>query len=174
MVSMKRLWKLVLFSAILNMVTQNVSAELSYDEARSIAKKYGGNVSVDKYITTSMVQEISAQMQKRAPYHAFLKFDQFARSTKPSKQEIEEMKSGGVKIKLNNRGWIKSIQSCRSMGYIMNDLPSAANEYGMKQFNPDQLFNFIIDFTIAQQNSNAPSSFKYTRSGEKMCVKASY
>jgi hypothetical protein len=60
------------------------------------------------------------------------------------------------------------------MDYIMNDLPSAANESGMKQFNPDQLVSFILVFTIAQQNSNALSSFKYTRSGEKMCVKASY
>ena len=171
---MKQLCKLVLLLTILTMSAQNVSAELSYDEARSIAKRYGGNVSVDMNITTSMVQEISAQMQERTPYHAFLKFDQFARSTKPSKQAVEEMKSGGVKIKLNNRGWIKSIQSCRSMAYIMNDLPTAAAEYGMKQFNPSQLFSFIIDLTIAQQNSNAPNNFRYTRSGEKMCVKASY
>ena len=60
------------------------------------------------------------------------------------------------------------------MTYIMNDLPTAAAEYGMKHFNPNQLFSFIIEFTIAQQNSNAPNNFRYTRSGKKMCVKAFY
>jgi len=171
---MKKYCQLIIISTILTVFAHGVSAELSYKEARKLAKTYENKVSSDTKITLSLVQEISAQMQGRAPYHAFLKFDQFARSTKPSKQEVEEMKSGGVNIKLNNRGWIKSIQSCRSMNYIMNDLPSAANEYGMKQFNPDQLFSFIIDFNIAQQNSNAPNNFKYTRSGEQMCVKATY
>ena len=171
---MKKYCQLIIVSTILAAFAHVVSAELSYKEARKLAKTYENKVSLDTKITLSLVQEISAQMQERAPYHAFLKFDQFARSTKPSKQEVEEMKSGGVNIKLNNRGWIKSIQSCRSMVYIMNDLPTAAAEYGMKQFNPSQLFSFIIDLTIAQQNSNAPNNFRYTRSGEKMCVKASY
>mgnify|MGYP001181135946 FL=1 len=171
---MKKYCQLITISAMLTVFAHGVSAELSYKEARKLVKTYENKVSSDTKITLSLVQEISAQMQERAPYHAFLEFDQFARSTKPSKQEVEEMKSGGVNIRLNNRGWIKSIQSCRSMDYIMGDLPNAANEYGMRQFNPDQLFSFIIDFTIAQQNSNAPSSFKYTRSGQQMCVKASY
>jgi len=59
-----------------------------------------------------MVQEISARMQEHAPYHAFFKFDQIARSSKPSKQDVWEMKFGGINVKLTTRGWIKSIQSC--------------------------------------------------------------
>ena len=53
--------------------TQVVKAELSYNDARKIALAHKNTVTPDFNITTTMVQDFSAQMQAREPNHRFAK-----------------------------------------------------------------------------------------------------
>ena len=166
---------LILSSTILIMSAYIASAEISYDEARKLANDYGVKISPEKKITASMIQTISTKMQKQRPNHDFFILDQILRTRKASKSEILSLETRGAKINLSNRGWIKSIQFCNSMDEFKNELNTVARfSFGIEEFNPIQLFEFLLDFNIAHQNSMSPNNFRYIRSDDKMCVDAYY
>ena len=154
--------------------TQVVKAELSYNDARKIALAHKNTVTPDFNITTTMVQDFSAKMQAREPNHRFAKLDYMIRNTKPSKSDLESLRSSGVEVKLSWSGWIKKISGCHDMVEIKDNLSTAANDYGMSEYYPKGLFNFIIDLLVAHENSNSPPGFTYSRNGTEMCVVSNY
>ena len=160
--------------AIFLLGAQLGKAELSYNDARKIALAHKNTVTPDFNITTTMVQDFSAQMQAREPNHRFAKLDYMIRNTKPSKSDLESLRSSGVEVKLSWTGWIKKISGCRDMVEIKDNLSIAANDYGMSEYYPKGLFNFIIDLLVAHENSNSPPGFTYSRNGSEMCVVGNY
>ena len=113
---------------IIHLGAASAEAELSYNEARSIASAHKDTASPDFNITTTMVQDFSAQMQAREPNHRFAKLDYMIRNTKPSKSDLESLRSSGVEVKLSWTGWIKKISGCRDMVEIKDNLSTAAND----------------------------------------------